>query len=97
MQYVIMKVQLITTVTVKNGRIAESKLDGFSGRLPDEVVGKETFEALKPLINKFVRSRFVEERQAKNFSVRLRVVARRKTDGLEIDIKIVEVAELVRS
>lgn len=93
-----MKVQFIATVTAKNARIVESKLDGFFGRVPsDESTGQETFKTLKPLINTFVRHRFIDERQGKNFAVRLKVTARRRNDGLEIDIKVVEVAELVRS
>lgn len=92
-----MKVQFVTTVTAKNGRIVSSKLDGFVGRSPNQDTGNDTFETLKPLVNTFVRHRYIDERNAKNFAVRLKVTARRKNDGLEIDIKVVEVAELVRS
>lgn len=90
-----MKVQFVSEVIVKNGRISKSSLKGFTKPIADEAYGKEVFAALKPVIHGYVKDRLIDEGGATDVLARVRVTQRRKNQSLEIEVKLVEVTDSV--
>lgn len=87
-----MKVQFVTTTTVKGGRIRATSIDGYTKPQLAELDEEQPIaNSLKPVVNGYVRDRIVAEGGSQEATVRSRVTYLRKNAQLSIEVKILGV------